>query len=85
MTIPGVMFIEMAMDMLRTRDSAMLAREAKEFRSLGPARLAEICTEAARASEDSADRMLAGYLMGLETARALLAAMPKAVQAGVTL
>jgi hypothetical protein len=63
------MFIEMAKDALKSRDPEIVQQEADEFLSLGPRRLADIAE-------------LAGYLLGLETARVLLAAQPRAPRAG---
>jgi hypothetical protein len=77
--IPAVMFIEMAMDALKERAPGFVASEAKEFSALGPARKAEIVAHC------GGDDMAAGYLLGLETIRVLLATNVKAVQAGVSL
>lgn len=78
MTIPAVMFIEIAMDTLKSQDADNIAAEIKEFNSLGTGRKNEVIAQ-------FVDPMSAGYLLGLETARALLATNIKAVQAGVTL
>jgi hypothetical protein len=82
MTIPAVMFIEMARAELKRRDGATLESEAKEFHSLGPARMREVLgvvPASERREGDIAEypALLAGYLLGLETARVLLAAQPK--------
>ncbi len=97
MTIPSVMFLEMAKDALTRRDRLVLGMEAKEFHCLGPKRMEEIrqSVEAFVAAGDIAPPtqydvaeytgMLAGYLLGIETARTLLAMTPKAVQADISL
>lgn len=77
MIIPSVMFIEMALDSLKARDPKLLEMEAKEFAALGPQRQQD--------AQQSLDPMVAGYLIGLETARVLLASNIKAVQAKVEL
>ena len=74
------MFLEMAQDALTRREAATVANEAKEFHLLGDSRKAAIC-----ASVPGADPMLAGYLLGLETARALLVTNHKALLAGVSI
>jgi hypothetical protein len=87
MIIPAVMFIEMAMDMLKVREPIMIEGELREFRALGPARLSEIRMrlESYASAENPDIIMASGYLLGLETARALLATNAKAIQAGVSL
>lgn len=79
MEAPNVAFIEIAKDNLKTRDPFIVQSEAKELHSLGPVRMQEVkdCTP-------GGDPMLAGYLLGLETARVLLAHNRDAVVAGVT-
>jgi hypothetical protein len=86
--IPAVTFIEAAIDMLKSRDLEMLRHEAAEFHFLGIARLTKILEAAPKSMAESMpnyDAMLAGYLLGLETARVLLAGNPTAVQAGVSI
>jgi hypothetical protein len=86
MQAPAVMFIEMAISKLKNQEPSLLECEAKEFNSLGPRRLSEIPRrpqQSARSSEQEA--MLAGYLLGLETARVLLSMWPEAVKAGVSI
>jgi hypothetical protein len=69
--IPAAMFIEMAVDMLKTMNP-----EQREYQ----------LKEAKFAMGDIAnDDWLKGYEVGLETMRALLAGNPTAVQAGVDL
>ncbi len=79
MISPSVMLIEMAMDSMKKREQWLIESETSEFNSLGPTRKQQI-VEAA-----GGDPMLAGYLLGLETARMYLAGNPDAVQAGVEL
>ena len=84
MTIPAVMFIEMASDGLQrqyTEDPTVLEHELKELRALGEGRVSAL---AMKASSISSGFEL-GYLLGLETARTLLAMNVAAVQANVTL
>ena len=82
----SVMFIEVAMDGLKNRDSKLLASEIKEFSELGPLRLSEVTHNVGLSVPDAVlDPMTVGYLLGLETARVLLATNIKAVQAGVEL
>jgi hypothetical protein len=81
------MFIEMAMDMLKKRDQKVIASESKEFHCLGPARMSqvrEILSTTGIPEDDPGNEMLAGYLLGLETARTVLAMNAIAVKAGVT-
>lgn len=77
MIIPAVMFIEMALDQL----SGLQIREAelKEFRMLGAQRLAQLDWI------HSLTDMEKGYLLGIYTARVMLALNPVAIKAGVTL
>lgn len=84
MTIPSVMYIEMAKDTLKSEDPALLADELKEFNCLGPMRKKQIMESLAETFPGVSD-MAAGYLLGVETARILLRMMPQAAQAGVTL
>jgi len=79
-TIPAVMFLEMAMDVLKSQDSGILTAETKECRMLGEGRIAEI----RQTLPDNSD-FERGYLLGLEVARTLLNGRPDAVQAGVQL
>jgi hypothetical protein len=79
MTIPSVMVLEMAMEALRTRDAAVVAAESRQFHALGPMRLQQIresvpVPAGLDVQKDAAEIvMLAGYLLGLETARVLAA------------
>jgi hypothetical protein len=69
MVVPAAMFIEMAQDMLKTHDPAQLKDQEKKLRfALG---------------DQANDDVVKGYLLGLETMRALLAGNVKASQAGV--
>lgn len=70
MVVPAAMFIEMAQDMLKTHDPEQLKEQEKEFRF---------------AVGEANDDVVKGYLLGLETMRALLATNVKATQAGVDL
>jgi hypothetical protein len=82
MVIPAAMFIEMAAQALvygAEGDAAAIASEKKELASFGDSR-----AQSLGATGLSNDFQL-GYLLGLETARVLLAQMPAAVKAGVTL
>ena len=72
------MFIEMALDTLEARDHALVAGELREFHCFGEAREAKLL-----ACLEGASPMAAGYLLGLETARALLVTNQKAARAGV--
>jgi len=82
MQIPPVGIIEAGLDVLRTRDPRVVEDELTEFRLLGarvdrpflPKGLQTVATDVER-----------GYLLGLETARAVLETMPAAVLAGVEL
>lgn len=78
MTVPAVAFIEIALERLRGMSALEQARTLAELRGLGEARRAAVDDVAATDFER-------GYLIGLETARALLSTMPVAVVAGVTL
>lgn len=77
---PSVMFIEMAKDRIPQQIEWLVKSEIKEFNSLGPTRKQEII-----ASVPGNDPMTAGYILGLETARALLAGLPDAVRAEITI
>ena len=79
MEVPAVGFIEMAIEELRTSDAAQVARELEEFRALG-SRTQHIVVPTAPASV-----LEVGYLLGLETARALLRGMPAAVLNGIVI
>lgn len=63
MIIPAVMFNEMAIDCLKNRSQESIKAELKEFRSLG-SRISEL-------DDLELDDLGKGYLLGLETARAL--------------
>jgi len=80
MIIPAVAFIEMAQDALARREHATIADELKEFDAMGAGRLEKV-----RKGLPQATEFEAGYLLGLETARAMLAMNPAAVQAKVAL
>ena len=73
MIIPAVMFIEMAIDMMKGKDQADFESELHEFRSLGN-RL-----DAVKFPEGTTDAEK-GYIIGLETARVLLLTNAGAVQ-----
>lgn len=77
MQIPSVMFIEIAVDTLKTRDIATLHAELKELDALGAT------------NKQPPMRFMTsfeyGYLVGLETARALLATMSGAIKAEVSI
>lgn len=77
MTIPAVMFIEMALDEL----SGLQIREAelKEFRMLGAARIAQLDWM------HSLTDMEKGYLLGIYTARIILDLNPDAIKAKISL
>jgi len=70
MEIPAASFIEMARDQVKSLDPDTKYEQLREL-------------------EEATGNQLAvfqdGYLLGLQTARVLLATMPKAVQAGVEL
>ena len=104
MTIPSVMFLEMALDSLKTLavevpawpplvdggpKTTTLDREVKEFRMLGDKRLSDFVLALAPLSRAGTVPNLAavelGYLIGLETARVLLAGNIDAIRAGVSL
>ncbi len=92
MTIPAAMFIEMAAEALKARAAADppmsplegiagLRDELRELReyALVPGGIASVATV------PFAVPFEVGYLLGLETARVLLAGNPAAVKAGVLL
>jgi hypothetical protein len=78
MQIPAVMFIEAALDSLKDRAPSIVAAELKEFGALGnrldSVEVPEGCSDVAK-----------GYLIGIETARVLLAGMPAAAAAHVSI
>lgn len=76
MQVPSVMFIEMAVDTLKTREAWIVTHELKEFNMLG---------DPAKKPPESLTDLEYGYLLGLETARVLLATMPGAIKAGVSI
>jgi hypothetical protein len=84
MIIPAVAFIETALETLKTRDALVIEGEVKEFRSLGR-RLQRMALPENVSNPEQITDAERGYLIGLETARALLAGMPTAVMAGVEL
>ncbi len=67
--IPAVMFIEMALDMLKAENPATTAMILKEFNCMGAARLGQLIE---LPSDGSTAQIAAGYLLGLQTARVLL-------------
>ncbi len=75
--VPAVMFLEMAKDALGKRDPAFIASQIREFGSLGPQREAEITASL----PPGTSIMGAGYLLGVETARAILALTGRAGKA----
>jgi len=84
-TVPAVMFIEMAADMLKT-EAPVVQRELREFHAMGEARLQQVLAVLGMSSVTTVgDVMGAGYLLGIATARAMLATMPAAIQAGVSI
>jgi hypothetical protein len=86
MTIPAVMFIEMALEAVRVAPAWAILDELKEFRSLGePGERLTKMTFPAGVDPASVTDLERGYLIGLETARALLATMPAAVFAKVSI
>jgi hypothetical protein len=74
---PAVMFIESAIDSLKSADSQMLASQAKELNSLGDAR-----AQMVGASGITPD-FQAGYKLGLQTARMALRGSPVLVIKGI--
>jgi hypothetical protein len=76
MTIPPVSMIETALGQL-VSTSADQVKELKELRLLGRERIKNL-----REKLDLTD-LERGYLLGLETARVIIATMPAAVIAGV--
>lgn len=72
-TVPAVMHIEMALDMLKDEEQWVILDERKEFRSLGNRLERAVFPEGTTDAEK-------GYLIGLETARAILAMTLAAVQ-----
>jgi hypothetical protein len=76
-SIPAVMFIEMGLDSMRAEDPVFMEREAKELASLGEMDKQKLIAQC------GGDALTAGYLLGLETARAILITMPVAIQANV--
>jgi hypothetical protein len=94
--VPAVAFIEMALDALgqRTfenpgglaRHEAFFEDALKEFRALGAERLCALRGLTGQGSIPAAlDDTERGYLVGLATARVLLAGMPAAIAAKVEL
>lgn len=89
MQIPPVMFIEAAMSSLAKCDPKELDAELGEFFMLGDRRMDEITLDLkdrkALGAGPDYNAMAVGYLLGLQTARMLLATNPSARKAGVTL
>jgi hypothetical protein len=100
MTIPAVMVLEMAIEQLKARAAeaptwpplieggprtTTRERTIKEFRMLGRERLARFHAGVQLRGELVYSDVERGYLHGLEVARVLLATMPAAVQADVTI
>lgn len=79
MIIPSVMFIEMAIDSLKILHPEIIDDEVKEFNVLGPVRKVNLINGL------NLSDITVGYLLGLETARMLLATMPKAVENDVSI
>jgi hypothetical protein len=82
---PSAAFIELAMDLLKSRNQALLILEAKEFNALG--RWQEVLELLDPLPLDLVRKVspdgLAGYLLGLETMRGLIAMLPAAQAAGI--
>lgn len=76
--IPPVGQIEQALEMLARQSPKVVTRQLKEFRNLGESVKTAVVPPDCTSLE-------AGYLIGLETARAVVNSMAKAVQAGVEL
>jgi hypothetical protein len=74
---PSVMFIEMAQDSLHNADPRMLASQEAELKSFGDVRAQEI-----GAKGISSDLRI-GYMLGLQTARMILASSPALILKGV--
>jgi hypothetical protein len=84
-TAPAVMFIEAAADSLKSADPKMLAAEVKELGSFGSTRITDmmdtlwpsagdVMDNAFSGMEHDTDVIFAqGYLLGLQTARQMLA------------
>lgn len=86
--IPSTMFIEMALDLLRVEKPDAILRELSEFRGVGANyvhKLTESIVKAASPDDTypPVTELEIGYLLGVETARAMLATLPPAVAAGV--
>jgi len=71
MLIPAAMFIETALDQVKTLVDAVRADQLKELHT----------AIGAQATEEVA----AGYLLGLQTARVVLSGMPAAIQNKVSI
>lgn len=84
MNIPATMFIEMAKDMLKHRDQRIIDAEIREFRGFGAGRLQATREDLVSGTPTQTPRYRdvtdaeAGYLLGLETMRAMIAGMPLA-------
>lgn len=74
--IPAAMFVEMAVDMLKVEDQKTIAGELSEFNCASKPSVPAL---------DGLSDIEKGYLIGLETARALLATNPTAVQNKVSI
>ena len=78
MIVPAVMFIEMAIEQLNSREVPFIQDEIKEFNMLGDGRLNKL-----RTSLNPYTDIQIGYILGLEVARILLSGNLAAVQAKV--
>lgn len=81
--VPSTTFIEMGIDSLKVLSRPFLECEVNEFNALGDVRKVEAILGMPRDIGSNDFHMLMGYLLGLETARALIETNPKAIQAGV--
>jgi hypothetical protein len=90
---PAEMFIESAADGLSKADPKMLAAEIAEITSFGSVRMASAFAVVEPSLQDVADQcdpnqslaifMAAGYLLGLQTARAILMDNPQLAVKGI--
>jgi hypothetical protein len=89
MQSPTTMFVEMGAEQLAQREPEVLIRQVSHFNGLGPGRWNQLTATVGIAGGEGlahlSEEGAIGYLLGLETARAVLASMPAAVQAGVTI
>jgi hypothetical protein len=72
---PAVAYIESAIDMLKMHTAEDLNHQLREFRELGDNKLAQL-----RVNSVGHNDLEVGYLLGIETARALLFTNPVAIQ-----